>query len=118
VSEVVSDTHDRWDQELADWLVGKYVLVGLTQVDRDGSVISRREIHGRVKSAKQGMAIILDRSGQKDDSDFRLPPDTAVFGPAEQGEYKLRTTGETVKNPDALATWTIGPSENRSFETS
>ncbi len=101
------DENERWDEALAQWLVGKYVLVGLTYVDQNGEVISKAEVHGRVKSADRLSNIVLDRTGQNDDLDFKLPPDTAVFGPGGPGEYRLHSSGEVVKNPDALATWVI-----------
>jgi hypothetical protein len=101
---------DRWDHNFAAWLLGKYVLVGLTYLDHTGNEIDRHEVHGRVKSVDQKTAIVLERTGQLDDQDFRLPPDTTVFEPAEPGDYRLKTTGEIVSNPDALATWTVSRS--------
>ena len=44
---------------------------------------------------------------QKDGTDFTLPPDLSSTKRARQGEYKLRSTGEVVVNPDFLATWNL-----------
>jgi hypothetical protein len=88
------------------------VLVGLTYLDVDGQIASQHEVHGRVKSALRTSAIVLDRTGQADSGEFRLPPDTSVFGPAAPGEYRLRSTGEVVTNPDAVATWTVSKSSD------
>ena len=38
---------------------------------------------------------------------FRLPPVPEAFEPAEPGEYRLRSTGEIVTNPDFVAIWTV-----------
>ncbi|WP_322311900.1 hypothetical protein [Parvibaculum sp.] len=38
-----------------------------------------------------------------------MPPDTSAFSAAQPAEYHLRSTGETVTNPDALATWEVYP---------
>jgi hypothetical protein len=38
---------------------------------------------------------------------YWLPPDGRAFEEAPPGEYRLRSTGEVVIDPDYLATWTI-----------
>jgi hypothetical protein len=38
-----------------------------------------------------------------------LPPQTGAFGPANRGKYRLRSTGEIIKDPNVLATWSITP---------
>jgi hypothetical protein len=35
-----------------------------------------------------------------------LPPDLDAVRPAPQGEYRLKESGEIVKDPDFLTTWT------------
>jgi len=36
-----------------------------------------------------------------------LPPMTNAFHPANSGEYRLRSTGEIIKDRDVLAPWSI-----------
>jgi len=36
-----------------------------------------------------------------------LPPMTGAFHAANSGEYRLRSTGEIIKDPDVLTTWSI-----------
>jgi len=36
-----------------------------------------------------------------------LPPDLRSLKPAPAGEYRLRATGEIVRDPDYLATWVV-----------
>ena len=38
---------------------------------------------------------------------FTLPPDPEAFEAAEPGQYRLRTTGEVVTDPDFLTIWTV-----------
>jgi len=37
-----------------------------------------------------------------------LPPEPEAYEPAPPGEYRLRSTGEVVVDPDYLTTWTVG----------
>ena len=90
-------------------MLGKHVLVGITYVDADGRQIEQREYHGVIESADEhtGFAIRID-----DRTVEWLPPHVGAFSAAEPGEYRLRSTGEVVTNPDLLSTWTIQrPSE-------
>jgi hypothetical protein len=36
-----------------------------------------------------------------------LPPDTRAFQKASPGEYRLKSTGEVVADPDYTAMWTL-----------
>ncbi|MFX0060574.1 MAG: hypothetical protein ACFFC7_00125 [Candidatus Hermodarchaeota archaeon] len=38
-----------------------------------------------------------------------LPPDLSAFQKAEPGDYRLRSTGEVVINPDFTVLWTVQP---------
>ncbi len=40
---------------------------------------------------------------------FTLPPVEEAFEPAPPGEYRLRTTGEVVVDPDFTTSWTVVP---------
>jgi hypothetical protein len=45
--------------------------------------------------------------GQKEGELFWLPPDIRAFQDAQPGEYRLRSTGEIVVDPDFITNWTI-----------
>jgi hypothetical protein len=101
-------TRPAWDQEDADGLVGQLVLAGITYVAMDGkTVTSQVQCWGRIVSAKpEGIAIICEGklwTGQT----MTLPPHLSAFQAAKPGEYRLRSTGETVENPDLTTSWTI-----------
>ena len=91
-----------------DWasLVGKRVLVGLT-VRTAGVDAELEQFHGRIVSAdaKNGLKIAL--LGRTEPSTCWLPPDLRSFHPAPPGDYRLRSTGEIVTDPDYLTTWFV-----------
>jgi hypothetical protein len=89
-------------------LVGKRVLVGLTYLDKDGEVADQVQFHG-VVVAEGGPDEPIELQRADTGELFTLPPQ---LEPAEPGEYRLRSTGETVVDPDFLATWTITPPED------
>jgi hypothetical protein len=105
----VEDT-PQWDDERGSALIGKYVLVGLTFVDHDENVISQAQRHGRIleADADRGVTVEFVAHGLPWNGEvYRLPPDLRAFADAPPGEYRLRSTGEVVVDPDLTATWTI-----------
>jgi hypothetical protein len=101
---------DRTDDAEAAMFIGKHALVGLTFVNADGTLRKQVQVHGRITAVDESV-ITMRLHGS--DEEFTLPPDLESFEPAEPGEYRLRTTGEVVVNPDLLASWTItAPAED------
>jgi hypothetical protein len=104
-----------WDDERGNALVGKTVLLGLTFTSADGEVVEQVQRHGIVASAdpEEGIEIRLVAPGQPWDNElYRVPPDLRSFSEAAPGAYRLRSTGETVVDPDYTSTWEIqSPSE-------
>ena len=86
-----------------DELIGKILLVGITYYTHDNEYIEQKQFYGTVTEANE----TIIRVKQKDGTDFTLPPDLSSTKRARQGEYKLRSTGEVVVNPDFLATWNL-----------
>ncbi|GAA0591777.1 hypothetical protein GCM10009416_32730 [Craurococcus roseus] len=105
---VIDDDGSRWDPKLAVELVGKRVLVGITDLAPDGSVLGRREFCGQAIRADWRTGIALRLEGVRAGEEVVLPPDTRAFHPAAPGEYRLRQTGEVVKDPDFFTTWSLG----------
>jgi len=110
--DILSDAPPQhWDPAFAEALVGKTMLVGLTFLDAAGEVASREEFWGVVIAADDAEGISLDLMNEEGDT-FTLPPQTSNIHPAEPGDYTLKSTGETVQNPDFVSTWMIhGPPE-------
>ena len=91
----------------ADFLIGKYVLVGMTHVAPDGTVTSQEQFHGRVTKAEQNVGIAVACEGTRAGETVVLPPNPTAFQPAGPGRYTLRSTGEVIEDPDMTTSWTI-----------
>jgi hypothetical protein len=107
-SEAPDDSPPAWDQEEADGLVGLLVLAGITYLAADGkTVTSQVQCWGRIVSAKpDGVAVACEGKLWAGET-MTLPPDLRAFQAARSGDYRLRSTGETVENPDLTTSWTI-----------
>lgn len=100
------DADPEFDQDFADGFVGKYILVGITHVDHDGSFIEQEQLHGRIKSVTpKGIDIAL--AGVNEGKEWRMPPMLEELEPAGPGIYQLRSTGESVDNPDFTFSVTV-----------
>jgi hypothetical protein len=93
-----------FDVDMATRLIGKHVLIGLTYKDTGGKVIRQEQKHGSVEfvDKKNGIGIRLS-----DGDLYWLPPDLRSWKPAVPGQYRLRSTGEVVVDPDYLTTWIV-----------
>ena len=91
------------DEAKAKEYVGKTVLIGITDLDRDGKPTKQRQFFGTITeiSIKNGMIV----TSKNNSTHLALPPDLSTLRPAEPGVYRLRTTGEVVTDPDFLTTW-------------
>lgn len=97
-----------WDQQKADSLIGKYAPVGITRLAPDGKTVkSQTQYHGRIIAADRANGFKIECEGALAGKIMGLPPDLRPFKPAASGEYKLRSTGEIVNDPDVLASWSI-----------
>jgi len=96
-----------WDERKAAELVGAKVLVGITRMRATGA--EQEQMFGLIKSAnvRDGFEVALE--GSRAGETYWLPPDLRNFFPAQPGEYRLRSTGEMVTDPDYTATWKIEP---------
>lgn len=86
-----------------DELIGKLLLVGITYYTNNNEFIEQKQFFGTVTEANESII----RIKQQDGTEFTLPPDLSSTKRARPGEYKLRSTGEIVTDPDFLATWNL-----------
>lgn len=82
-------------------IMGKVLLAGVTYYTHDAQVIEQKQFYGTVIRADEKAVVIRMANGEI----FSLPPDLRSTRPAPPGEYRLRSTGEIVTDPDFLATW-------------
>jgi hypothetical protein len=95
-----------WDQVEADRLVGGVILIGITRRYPSGDEME--QLHGVIQSAAPS-GITVRLSGPREGETYQLPPDLSAIEPAHPGEYRLRSTGEIVLDPDYIASWVITP---------
>ena len=104
----LEDDPSVWNQDDADWLVGKYVLIGITHLAADGETVTGQDqYHGRIESADSEKGIEMVCAGRWLGQKMMLPPDLAAFRRAEPGEYRLKSSTDVVIDPDVLASWSI-----------
>jgi hypothetical protein len=94
----------RLNEDRARFALGKRILVGITRVDPDGELIEQRQYVGELihVDPNQGLELQLANGDHE-----WLPPDVRPLEEAPLGEYRLRSTGEVVEDPDYVCTWTI-----------
>lgn len=98
-----------FDIRLAQRLVGKRVLIGLTYEGK-GEVRRQEQKHGVVDDVtEEGVAVRIPKEGI-----YWLPPDLRPWRSAVEGEYRLPSTGEIVINPDYITTWRVTPGQSDS----
>jgi len=108
------DSNGRWTYQgkifrclpksFATRFLKKTILVGITYLDHEANEIEKKQFWGIITSitAKQGIEVTNPDTNKK----FYLPPDLACVYPAKKGEYRLKSSGEIVTDPDYLTTWT------------
>ena len=96
--------HSIFDDALANDLVGKSLLVGITHTDSEGNILRRSQIFSLVTVANRSNGICIRDTQTSEEKWF--PPDTRGIKPAPAGEYRNRATGEVVREPDYLGSWT------------
>ena len=88
-------------------LIGKSVLIGLTKYKEKNNkthFVEQVQLYGVIKEANYPSGIIVE---EPDGSTHKLPPDITMLQKAPKGEYKLRSTGESIHDPDFIAKWVV-----------
>jgi hypothetical protein len=96
----MSEPHDPTDSSI---FLGKLVLVGITRVSTAGEAISHLQYHGRISGVSAEGIQIETAAGKT----MTLPPALDSLQPAAPGEYRERSSGDVVVNPDFISTWQI-----------
>jgi len=86
-------------------IIGKTILIGLTYLNKENELLEQKQIYGTIEHADKSKGISIK---QADTGDwFYLPPELNSLSIAAPGEYRLRSTGEVIADPDLLSMWTI-----------
>src|SRR5262249_7651833 len=96
-----------WDEDFAAQLIGKPLLIGVTYADAGGSPLEKVQFHGIVVEADPARGITISCQGDNIGRKFNLPPDLRSISPAKPGDYRLRSTGEVLVDPDYTTSWTM-----------
>ena len=92
------------DEASARRYIGKRVLIGMTYLDHDETLIAQEQFHGVIVSIDDyGIVVKLHNSNEE----FNLPPVLSALEKASKGEYRLYSTNEIVLDPDFLVRWTV-----------
>ena len=86
-------------------LIGKHLLIGITFLDEDEHVIEQYQTHGIIMAINNDQGIVINKADGT--GTYVIPPDIENLHPALPGDYRIRTTGEIVVNPDFTCTWTV-----------
>ncbi|MEX1030677.1 MAG: hypothetical protein WDZ91_11630 [Paenibacillaceae bacterium] len=93
------------DENKMKSLLYRYVIIGLSYVDRNEIVLETVQLHGRVMRINSTEGIVVQREDKQEE--YKLPLDFDAFQPAQPGEYKLNKTGEIIVDPDFISSWSI-----------
>lgn len=95
------------DEKIAKEMIGKVVLVGVTARNHGDEILGQEQYFGTVLrvSEEEGLIILRGDTGEE----MWLPPALDHYEHAAPGEYRLRSTGQVVTNPDYLATFNRYP---------
>lgn len=92
------------DTENTENLIDKILLIGITVLDEKDEIISQVQVYGPIIRVTDDLIVIRRNETQ---AEFTIPAYLDNVKEAKPHEYKLRTTGEIVTNPDYLSSWTV-----------
>lgn len=93
------------DHRLAETMLDKVVLAGVTYLDVDGNALEHQQFAGRILRINDEEGVVL--TSLIDGEEFFLPPHLDHYKVAEPGDYTLRSVDLTVTDPDYLCTWDV-----------
>lgn len=89
--------------------IGKTILAGISQYDKDGKLLSSKQIAGKIiRVSKNGITIQLENSK----NEYNLPPDFSALQNAEPGIYNLKNGNvKSFENPNFTVIYDIYPKQ-------
>lgn len=102
-----------FDQKIVSDFLNKHIIVGLTYLDHKGNFVKQVQFHGDILRINESEGIVIKINNSN--KEYVLPPDLSAIKKAPPGEYRFKSTGEVVVNPDLMTSWTINkPDPNES----
>ena len=89
-------------------LVNKTILIGLTYYTANNEFVEQKQFWGTVLESNENHILVRLNDGEI----FSLPPNLSSTEVAPPGEYRLRSTGEVIVDPDYLTTWNVNLPKN------
>lgn len=84
-------------------LIGKRVIVGITNRGEDGELLEHEQYDCHILRASAAEGIVLQtHAGDL----LTLPPDLRPYFGARPGEYRFKSTDHVAVDPDLQTTWT------------
>lgn len=78
-------------------LIGKRIIVGITYKDHSHRPVRLEQYQGRITRLNLHEGIVIQTATGAEKT---LPPDLGSIRGARHGEYRFRSTGEVVADPD------------------
>lgn len=100
-------------KEAQEFFKGKLVLIGINFVEKEGELIESYQTHGRVLELTDDGIFKINKN---DNSLFQIPYDLESIEQAEKGEYREKTTGLIINDPDFIITWDIIIEKGENFD--
>lgn len=97
-----------FDHKLAQELVGITLLFGISYLCHSGELRQQAQHYGHIVAVDESVIKVELQSTKEI---FTLPPFLNELQEAAQGEYKLRSTGQTVTNPDLIGSFQVFEAE-------
>jgi hypothetical protein len=82
----------------------KVILIGLTFLDKEGNLIEQYQTHGIIEEITKRSIIRVKRD---DGSIFQVPFEEEAIQTAKPGEYRERSTGTIIRDPDYITSWSV-----------
>ena len=70
---------NNFDDKIAQQILGKYILVGITYLDSNGELESQSQLHGRVKKVSETEGILIDLRGVHEGEEWNMLPNTMLL---------------------------------------
>ena len=100
-------------KKFKEQLKNKVFLIGLTFLNEKGELIEQYQTHGIIVELTDDGIFKIKKD---DESIFQMPYDSDTIEVAKEGEYRERSTGIVIKNPDYIMSWEITLKENEDLE--